>query len=520
MTYSVLRLQRRRTCSSVGSHRSASNLVAIDRAVAFSFYYPPLPPCTVSSQTTQLNIIGQSKGFDFSKTTGVAPFQPSSTYVMSQQTMPTYTDAAVYEENAYPSATMNNYGAFGHQTPAQFTSYMDPVGDDAAELNALAFESMFDTGLALTAEPPFALPRELCAKMMYSKNAALLQEVQVGLEQLIKQPEEFDAWSGAIRTRLVEKLITPEALSLTAEMIIQMAALKSGVQYGFARLCVYLCTEVQNFRQNNLLPMLHRYHEQNRKHMPTEQQQNLLLFFAELYEKLELAGGARIAVMGDAIFEQIESMLDMQAKIQDSSVRTVIQVLKLDGRHLECGEKGVARVDEVFTKLNAFAKGHPALSDSVKQQIVNLSAFRESNWGLKNQETYKSHLHVDSSAIITPSSSSGDLIIGPDGQPLSEEERAFVEDNIQRVNSADMNNEENDFSDDCEEFLMNGKLSLIYSYTFMFSTMLPFDLHLWETLNLQEVIEMDEEEKAKAETPNDITSLADQGNEKSNKSNE
>uniref|UniRef100_A0A915AV19 MIF4G domain-containing protein n=1 Tax=Parascaris univalens TaxID=6257 RepID=A0A915AV19_PARUN len=344
------------------------------------------------------------------------------------------------------------YMVFGQQPPPQFTTYMEAVGEEGLDMNDLAYEAMYDTNAPIGAVQQFALSADLCQSMMYSDNAALLQEVQVGLEQLIREPEEFDTWSGAIRDRLVDKSITSSALSMTAEMILQMVTLTPGVQYNFSRLCAYLSKEVQDFRQKNLLPQLRNYHENQRPAMNAEQLQNLLLFFAELYDKLELNGGARIFVLAKAVFEQIEDMLDVKG-LKDSSVKTVIQALKLDGRHLESSAEGIKRVDALFTRLNALAKGHPALSDSIKQQIASLSVFRESNWGTKNQETYKSHLQTDGTGL-TPSSSSGGMFFGPDGQPLSEEERAFLEENCGGLDACDAIADDNDVpGDEYDEFL-------------------------------------------------------------------
>lgn len=38
-------------------------------------------------------------------------------------------------------------------------------------------------------------------------------------------------------------------------------------------------------------------------------------------------------------------------------------IFQLDGRHLESSAEGIKRVDALFTRLNALAKGHPALSE-------------------------------------------------------------------------------------------------------------------------------------------------------------
>lgn len=54
-----------------------------------------------------------------------------------------------------------------------------------------------------------------------------------------------------------------------------------------------------------------------------------------------------------------------------------------------------------------------------------------------------------------PSTSSSALICGPDGLPLSEEERAFLEENFGKLDSGPV--DENDTGDEYEDFLANGK---------------------------------------------------------------
>lgn len=372
------------------------------------------------------------------------PFRPS--YPSYQQNVPPYADAPMYD-GGYCPPNAYDYQGLGQQPLHQFTPYMgtaNTADNGPLDMSELAYNAMYDTGPA--AGQQFTLSPDLCERVMYSVNAALIQEVQVGLEQLIYEPDEFETWSNAIRDRLVDKSITGEALSIAAEIILQMATLTKSVQYNFSRLCVFLCKEVQDFRQKSLLPQLRLYHETKRPLMSPEQLQNLLLFFAELFDKLELENGARLNVLAQAVYEQIKGLSDVQL-VNDACIKTVIQVLKLTGRHLESIDGGTSKVDELLTSLNAFATAHPALSESVKHQIKALITLRENNWGMKNQEQLKPN------SDLTPSSSSSNFIIGPDGQPLSDEERAFLEDNFGKLENNDSTLDENDVSDEYEEFL-------------------------------------------------------------------
>lgn len=80
------------------------------------------------------------------------------------------------------------------------------------------------------------------------------------------------------------------------------------MQYNFARLCAFLSTEVDDFRQKALLPVMHDYHEKQRCSMTLEQQQNLLLFFAEVYEKLETVSFFLVLFFTSTLFIVIFSL--------------------------------------------------------------------------------------------------------------------------------------------------------------------------------------------------------------------
>lgn len=67
---------------------------------------------------------------------------------------------------------------------------------------------------------------------------------------------------------------------------------------------------------------------------------------------------------------------------------------------------------------------------------------------------------------MTPSSSSGGMFFGPDGQPLSEEERAFLEENCGGLDACDAIADDNDVpGDEYDEFLSKGiAVSIVSGY--------------------------------------------------------
>lgn len=58
------------------------------------------------------------------------------------------------------------------------------------------------------------------------------------------------------------------------------------MQYNLAKLCSLLCRDLNTF-QDDMVDSLLYFHEKQRPNLGDEQRKNLLLFFAEIYEKLE-----------------------------------------------------------------------------------------------------------------------------------------------------------------------------------------------------------------------------------------
>ncbi|VDN03773.1 unnamed protein product [Thelazia callipaeda] len=300
----------------------------------------------------------------------------------------------------------------------------------------------------------------LYERIICSEQSKELQEVQVGLEQMILEPGEFVTWSNAIRERTTSFGI--DTLKIVVEMMIQLAAFTSTsptVQYNLAKLCSFLCCDFPSF-PNDMIDCFLFFHQEKRSNLNDQQRLNLLLFFAEVYEKLEavcfnvvnfqLFTSLTLQGMETAVLEQMQEII-LADRLDDSKVKVVVEVLKLTGRYLDANE-GVSRINELLTQLNAIAKAHPAISDCVKEQIRSLNTWRDNKWDARNIAFNKEEKHQkeqtseENDKSSSPSCSS--VIIGPDGQPLTEEERAFLEENICKIE-----NDDDDISDEYDEFL-------------------------------------------------------------------
>ncbi|VDK54060.1 unnamed protein product [Gongylonema pulchrum] len=110
---------------------------------------------------------------------------------------------------------------------------LPPFMDSATAANAAVTAATEDAQAALgvgyasfgycTQQQSGSLSPSLCERMMRCENAKEVQEIQVGLEQLVAEPGEFETWASAIRERTSKHSFKVEALKITIDMITQLA---------------------------------------------------------------------------------------------------------------------------------------------------------------------------------------------------------------------------------------------------------------------------------------------------------
>ncbi|KHJ90892.1 hypothetical protein OESDEN_09251 [Oesophagostomum dentatum] len=321
-------------------------------------------------------------------------------------------------------------------------------GDDGEVRAYEAMYNQFGNGAMMDEYIP---SQELHHDMIHSDNLVSLQEIQVGLEQLLSDPDDFDSWSGAIRDRMLEKRMSPPTRAVAVHMICEMAIAVSSrplsgnsPQHTLARLMCFLCSEIPSLLRDAVLKVLSDFHG---KHTSLHQDQkiNLCVFFAEIYEKLETEKGTRIEKIGEALVEQLDDLLKLE--MHDQLMKTIIQLVKLCGRHLDASTVTEPLVNQLLTKLLAFAKGHPQLSESVKTQIMCLADLRKSGWGMSTRGGgANSDTATSSSNLSVPSSG---VIVGDDGAALelNEEERSFLESQFNAMDGMDEGDHDTSFDE-------------------------------------------------------------------------
>lgn len=326
-------------------------------------------------------------------------------------------------------------------------------GDDADVRAYEAMYNQFPNGGVLEEYIP---SQELHHDMVTSDNLVSLQEIQVGLEQILSDTDDFDSWAGAIRDRMTEKRMSAPTRVVAVHMIFEMAVSVAprplsgnNPQHTLARLLNFLCTEIPTLLRDAVLKLLCDFHGKRISFHP-EHRINLCIFFAEVYEKIEMGNGGRIDKVGEALLEQLDDLLKLE--MCDSLMKTVVQLVKLCGRHLDASSATEPLVNQLLTKLIAFAKGHPQLSETVKTQIMSLVELRKNSWGGNGRGGGGfSDAYPSSSSRSMQRSDSG-LIVGEDGVALelNEEERSFLESQFSAMDGLD---DDHDQSFDDQEVL-------------------------------------------------------------------
>uniref|UniRef100_A0A0N4YUN2 MIF4G domain-containing protein n=1 Tax=Nippostrongylus brasiliensis TaxID=27835 RepID=A0A0N4YUN2_NIPBR len=208
--------------------------------------------------------------------------------------------------------------------------------------------------------------------------------------------------------------------------------------------------QIPSLLRDTVLDLLCDLHGK-RNTLHPEHKINLCIFFAEVYEKIELDSGNRIDKVGEALLEQLDDLLKLD--MSDSLMKTVVQLVKLCGWHLDASSVTEPLVNQLLTKMVAFAKGHPQLSEMMKNQIMSVVEVRKNGWGGNTRTNASGPDAVPSSSSLSfPRNDSG-LIVGEDGVALelNEEERSFLESQFNAMDGLD--DAEHDHSFDEQEVL-------------------------------------------------------------------
>ncbi|KAI6242754.1 hypothetical protein M3Y99_00182100 [Aphelenchoides fujianensis] len=268
----------------------------------------------------------------------------------------------------------------------------------------------------------FPISQELSNAIQNHANKMAIVEVQIGLEQLVTEPHEFELWANAIKGRVGSGL-SKDDLETVAWLIVEMSFMGTNAQYAFARLCRLLDSEVKGFTCTYVIPRIALFMEHGVDTLEPLQLSNFVVFLGELYDKTE-NNGVRVSRLGTHMMNQIRVLLSTD-DLSDQIVKSVVQVLKLTGRHVEDDQDPVY-LNQVFDRLNELMENSRSISESVKHNIRQLNQLREKQWGVtKNDDLLNGAMH--GSIYSGTSDRTEGVMYGPDGQPLSEEERRFLE---------------------------------------------------------------------------------------------
>uniref|UniRef100_A0A7E4UNK2 MIF4G domain-containing protein n=1 Tax=Panagrellus redivivus TaxID=6233 RepID=A0A7E4UNK2_PANRE len=266
-----------------------------------------------------------------------------------------------------------------HQQQAHMNGYMmaDAGSYFDQDIDAYDFE------VEHRQNPPFQLSQDLLNAIEELPNKLALFEVQIGLEQLLSEPTEFEAWSGAVKERLASKEVTKKDLEVAAWLIIEMGIQNEDTQHNFAKLCHHLYERISSFK-DLLLGQIRIFHD-GRSQLSPAVRQNFLLFLGEVYEQALAPVGIRNHPFVQLFIEELQEAVGTRP-ISDLLLKKIVLVLKLCGRHLEM-DAGKDTMEDIFSKLDSYTKdaGRPdGMTDTGAGLITNLLMFRNSGWGGAN----------------------------------------------------------------------------------------------------------------------------------------
>jgi hypothetical protein len=277
-------------------------------------------------------------------------------------------------------------------------------------------------------------------------------EVQVGIEQIIQEPEKFQDFCEAIRDRIIsEENVDQDALGTISSIIVNMALGADNVSYPIGKLSVYLCEELaflpesapQRRFQGEFLSVCHMVHQDRFTVLESDSDRlrRFAVFMAELFIQLKTPQGKHLNVLGKAMLEQINTLMTPlvnQQHITEQNLKSVIRILKCCGSALEGmsnEEKYV--VNSTIIQLQTL-KDEVNISQNTKQAIVDLAALQKNGWqyvqptgaGGRRAQNGTSNGIFEREDYLAP------VMWGPDGNPLTEEEAAFLQEHLGRQDSS------------------------------------------------------------------------------------
>lgn len=262
----------------------------------------------------------------------------------------------------------------------------------------------------------------------------LIDQLKVILDDLARSPGNFDALATALLNLLTSCASGLTTITAVVNTIFDRSVMEANLRYNGARLCNYLSqnvlteTEDKTFRQLLLQKCQAEFSKIPDYMKKTEQStwiHGLAHFLGELFIHLEVGTEghtARATVLGHHLCNFLSLLLDHRT---EGNLKCVGQVLKFAGGAMEDEQrkiKNTSALDVLMQKINEITCNDTQVSKYIREMFVKIVELRASNWGR---------------AVISPVTREepfvgdvpcGDVVLyGPDGQPLTLEESAFLE---------------------------------------------------------------------------------------------
>jgi len=307
----------------------------------------------------------------------------------------------------------------------------------------------------------------------------LLSDIRTYVAHLQNSPASFNEVAVVILDLLINYAYDEKLLAAAVNEIFRAGLEYENFSYQCARLCGYLAANywgyggassptsasdapTASFRHY----LLKRCREEHQARLggPVLMLYNYGLLLADLYNQVKVEG-RNVTILGDAVIAVVNVLLQHP---NDGNVACAVRILKCCGSTLEVSERldngggdqaATPKLDQLFAAFDHLLRSNQfGLSEDAKSLIKNLLTNR-SDW-----RKYSAQAGDGFQQQATDDRVSSDMVyFGPDGEALTAEEAAFLEQELGAFQSsssdednvlAAMVNPEDDALDDAyEEFL-------------------------------------------------------------------
>lgn len=261
-----------------------------------------------------------------------------------------------------------------------------------------------------------------------------VSELREFIYEVTLNPGKYESRVQILVETLESSISDEETMRAVANTIFDQAITEPNFRYTAARLCNHLYHSLNlpfgSFKYF-LLQRCQQEHKRNKELVVASDGGNYLrgftIFLGELFSQIEVIVGdvkEKLWIFGKAVAELLDVLLSYPS---EDNLKCVCQVLKFTGATLEDHERHVSggheapEMDKIINSIKELTANFDIRSN-ISSLLLSIVDLRASDWG---RITPSPAVYNDS--VVAENNMYGVVYYGPDGQPVSSEEVAFLQ---------------------------------------------------------------------------------------------